>query len=295
VVANTDLQYPGNLQIGCATPGGAMAPATCTQDSGLLGPHGEVTAPVSRFNDFRANFTAQVLTHTVPRLNYLILPNDHTNGTTPNGYSPKALIADNDLALGQVVDVVSHSPIWKDTAIFVVEDDSQDGADHVDAHRMPAFVISPCAKRGGAVVDTRYDQYSVLRTIGLILGLKPLSLNDGLATPMYDAFDNSSCDPNGTRYSAIEPEQPLREINGAIVQPPDAALSAAVFTGIDRVPQAISDRILWHSVFGANSTPPAPGPNASIAEHARATSLLRVLAQHGDVKAWLAKQGGDDD
>jgi YVTN family beta-propeller protein len=298
VVANTDVQYPGNLQIGCSVSGGGgqvMAPATCTQDSWLLGPHGEVTAPVSRFNDFRANFAAQVLTGRVPRLNYLILPNDHTNGTTPNGYTPKALMADNDLALGQVVDLVSHSPIWKDTAIFVVEDDSQDGADHVDAHRMPAFVVGPCAKRGGVVVDTRYDQYSVLRTIGLILGLKPLSLNDGLATPMYDAFDNTSCDPAGTRYSAIEPEQSLHEINSPIVLPPDAALSAAIFRGMDRVPQAISDRILWHSVHGAHSTPPAPGPNASLAEHARADSLLRVLARHGDVKAWLAKQGGDDD
>ena len=97
-------------------------------------------------------------------------------------------MADNDLGLGQVVELVSQSSIWKDSAIFVVEDDSQDGVDSVDAHRIPAFVISPWAKHGGQVIHTRYDQYSFLRTIELILGLDPLSINDALATPLYDAF-----------------------------------------------------------------------------------------------------------
>ena len=100
----------------------------------------------------------------VPSFVYLTLPNDHTNGVTPGKPTPKALIADNDLALGQLVQLISHSPIWAHSAIFVVEDDSQDGADHVDAHRMPSFVISPYA-RHGAVVSTRYDQFSVVRTI----------------------------------------------------------------------------------------------------------------------------------
>ncbi len=101
----------------------------------------------------------------------MILPNDHTNGTTTGDPTPQAFIADNDLALGQIVDAISHSSIWPSTAIFVVEDDSQDGADHVDSHRSPALVISPWA-RHGAVVHTRYDQYSVLRTVELILGLR---------------------------------------------------------------------------------------------------------------------------
>ena len=128
---------------------------------------------------------------TVPTLNYMILPNDHTNGTTTGDYTPQAMIADNDLALGQIVDAISHSSIWPSTAIFVTEDDSQDGADHVDAHRSLGLVISPWA-RHGAVVHTRYDQYSMLRTLELITGIDPLSLNDALATPMYDAFISGS-------------------------------------------------------------------------------------------------------
>jgi hypothetical protein len=91
-------------------------------------------------------------------------------------------VADNDYGLGQFVGLISHSSIWESAAVFVIEDDSQDGADHVGAHRMPAFVTSPWA-RHGAVVHTRYDQDSVLHTIELILGLHPLSLFDALATP----------------------------------------------------------------------------------------------------------------
>ena len=295
VVANTDVQYPGNLQIGCSLTGGGgptIAPTTCTQDSGALGTSGTVTAPVSRFNDFAAEFSAQVATGTVPALNYLILPNDHTNGTSPGGYSPQALIADNDLALGQIVDLISHSSIWSNTAIFVVEDDSQDGADHVDAHRMPALVMSPWAQRGGPEVPTRYDQYSVIRTIELILGLGQLSLNDGYATPMYDAFTTTPS-VSGTRYTAIQPTQSLTQINGA--NAPAAAMSAALpWTKLDAVPQEVSDQILWHSVHGDASRPPAPGPHASPIEHARAVGVLRVLARHGNAKAWLERHGDGD-
>jgi hypothetical protein len=293
VVAGTDATYPGNLQIGCLSPGGpAPAPLTCTQDSGVLGTSGTKTAPTSRFDLFAPQFTAQVATGTVPALNYLILPNDHTNGTTPGAYTPQALIADNDLALGQIVDLISHSSIWSSSAIFVVEDDSQDGADHVDAHRMPAFVISPWAKRGGVNVGTRYDQYSVLRTIELIAGLQPLSLNDALATPMYDTFDTTS-DPAGTTFTAIKPDQSLTAKNAGGA--PLAAQSARMaWSRPDAVPQAISDQILWHAVYGANSTPPPSGPNASPTEHARAMVVQRALARGGNAKAWLARHGGRD-
>jgi hypothetical protein len=301
VAANTDVTYPGNLQIGCSVTGGGgqmQAPLSCTQDSGLLGATleadgsasgglsaglswhtvtGTVTAPNSRFNDWSRQFAAELATGTVPSLNYLILPNDHTNGTTPGSYTPQALIADNDLGLGQIVDLISHSSIWPSTAIFVVEDDSQDGADHVDAHRMPALVISPCAKLG-AVVDTRYDQYSALRTIELILGLKPLSLYDGLATPMYNAFGNAaSCDPVSTVYNAITPTQSLTQTNTSLT--PAATESAQMpWNREDAVPQAISDQILWQAVHGAASTPPPPGPHASPIERARAAAVERALA-----------------
>ena len=216
----------------------------------------------------------------------MLLPNDHTNGTTPKSYSAQAQIADNDLGLGQIVDRISHSPIWASTAIFVQEDDSQDGADHVDAHRMPAFVISPWTKRG-AVVHTRYDQYSILRTAEILAGLKPLSINDGLATPMYDAFDTTA-DVDGTRYTAIAPQQSLTEINSD--RAPLAALSATLpLRQMDMVPQAVLDRVLWASVYGAGATPPAPGPRHSDEDRARSVGVLRAIARGQNALTWLQR------
>jgi hypothetical protein len=293
VAANTDTTYPNNLFIGCLAPAGAGGNlASCTQDSGIVNGQGSVIGGQSRVNVFQAQFQAQVATGTVPTLNYMILPNDHTNGTTPGDYSPQAMIADNDLALGQVVDLISHSSIWSSSAIFVVEDDSQDGADHVDAHRMPAYVISPWAKRN-AVVHTRYDQYSALRTIELMTGLHPLSLNDALATPMYDCFDTSA-DVTGTRYTAIVPTQDIGQVNTA--SSAMASTSAKLpWRQMDLVPQALSDEILWHAVHGNGSAPPAPGPDASPIEHVRTTIAQGLLSHHGNVRAYLRRTGGDDD
>jgi phospholipase C len=169
------------------------------------------------------------------------------------------MIADNDLGTAQIIDTISHSSIWPSSAIFVVEDDSQDGADHVDAHRIPALVVSPYAK-AGAVIHTRYDQVSVIRTMELILGMHPLSLNDALATPMYDAFD--SAPSNIAPYDAITPAQDLNAKNPAGTA--GARDSAKVdFRTIDQVSQRRLDQILWHSVHGQRSAPPPPGPNAT--------------------------------
>ena len=188
--------------------------------------------------------------------------------------TPRAMIADNDYGLGQVVQEISHSAVWKESAIFVVEDDSQDGADHVDAHRIPAFVISPFAKPG-AVIHTRYDMLSMIRSLELILGMRPLSLGDGLATPMYDVF-RATPRTDSTVYTAIQPDQSLTATNSAGA--PAAQASARLpFTRVDAVPQAVSDRILWQAVHGARSRPPAPGPNASREEHERALEVLREL------------------
>ena len=147
-------------------------------------PPGAPTTAESRFECFKTRFNAQVASGSVPAFNYLVVPNDHTVGTTPGERTPRALIADNDYGLGQIVDLVSHSSIWSSSAIFVIEDDSQDGSDHVDAHRIPAAVISPYARRG-AVVHDRYDFLSVIRTMELILGMKPLGLWDDLATAAF--------------------------------------------------------------------------------------------------------------
>lgn len=282
VVAHTDATWPGRF--GCDRAP-CVVPTTANTDYGTVGPGGTQLAG-SRFDHFQAQFNQEVAAGAVPALNYLTLPNDHTNGTKPGFPSPKAQIADNDLGLGQVVQLISHSPIWQDSAIFVVEDDTQDGGDHVDAHRMPAFVISPWAKHN-AVVHSRYDQESALRTMELMLGLKPLSLADALAAPMYDAFSDK---PDLTPYTAIQPQQDVHEMNTAAA--PNAALSSAMpFDQKDAVPQEVLDRILWQSVYGAQAQPPAPGPNASPAEHARADAAMAAV--HAGQQPAPAQPDGD--
>lgn len=301
VMANTDLAYPSQLQGTCRPvipfPDGTPLAVRCTADAGSVGGTSGPPTVQSRVNTFRTEFAAQLATGTVPAFNYLILFNDHTDGSTPGVYTPRANVADNDLALGQIVELVSQSSIWKDSAIFVVEDDSQDGADSVDAHRMPAFVISPWAKQGGQVISTRYDHYSFLRTIELILGLRPLSINDALATPLYDAFisTNQAPDVEGSRYEAIQPETSMTETNPA--NGPNAALSAALpYDQTDRVPQRVSDRIIWQSVFGADSTPPPPGPNFSPLERARAVGTMRRWRRGGNVRRFLMRgEEGEDE
>jgi Phosphoesterase family len=222
-------------------------------------PTGAPTQAESRFDCFQMHFSSQLAQGTVPAFNYLVLPNDHTVGTSPGKRTPQALVADNDYGLGQVVDTISHSSIWKSSAIFVVEDDSQDGADHVDAHRIPAFVISPFTKPH-AVVAHRYDFLSVIRSMELILGMEPLGLNDAVAEPMYDAFTPTA--ENAAPYTAIVPKQDRLAVNASNAA--DARLSASLdFSKPDQVPQWLFDRILWHAVYGENSSPPPPGPNAA--------------------------------
>ena len=123
----------------------------------------------------------------MPHLVIARLPSDHTHGSTQGFPTPTAYVAENDVALGRVVEAISHSKFWPQTAVFVVEDDAQNGPDHVDAHRTVALVISPYTKR--AYVDsTMYSTTSMLRTIELILGLQPMSQFDAAATPMFHSF-----------------------------------------------------------------------------------------------------------
>ena len=226
-------------------------------DSSL--PTGVLPPAESRFDCFRTKFTTQLATGSVPALTYITLTNDHTAGTAPGRRTPNAMIADNDYALGQIVDLISHSPVWGSSLILVIEDDSQDGADHVDAHRIPALAISPYAKRG-AVVHTRYDFLSFIRTLELVTGMKPLNLFDALAVPMYDAFDSEPGNSEG--YTAIKPSVNLTERNTSAT--PNSGFSDRLpLDTPDRVPQRYLDRILWQYVHGKNSQPPPPGPNAS--------------------------------
>jgi YVTN family beta-propeller protein len=213
---------------------------------------------LSRTSCFRQKFAMQEATGSVPAFNYLVLTNDHTNGLSPGRRTPQAMVADNDYALGQIVDTISHSSVWQSSMIVVMEDDSQDGADHVDAHRIPAFVISPYTKPG-AVVHTRYDFPSLIKTAELPIGMKPFTLYDALATPLYDAFDSSPS--NSQPFDAIAPNISITDKNAATAANKNAVRGYDL-TNTDRVPQRVLDRQLWQAVHGPGSKPPAPGPNA---------------------------------
>jgi YVTN family beta-propeller protein len=156
----------------------------------------------------------------LPNFGMIWLSSDHTGGPT----TPEAGVADNDLATGQIVDTISHSKYWKDSAIFVFEDDSQDGADHVDGHRAPVQVISPWAQHG-KVVSTYYSQISAVRTIEQILGAQPLNEKVAAATPMYDAFTSK---PNYAPFNAVRNQVPLTE---GIATPPACGLDTLGKTG----------------------------------------------------------------
>ncbi|HEY3121347.1 MAG TPA: alkaline phosphatase family protein, partial [Vicinamibacteria bacterium] len=165
----------------------------------------------------------------LPALSIIRLGNDHTAGTRPGYPTPTAMIAENDLALGRLVEAVSHSRYWKESAIFVLEDDAQNGPDHVDAHRSVAFVLSPYARRG-AVDSTLYTTSGMLRTMELILGLPPMSQYDAAASPMYGAFQTT---PVLTPYAHREARVSLEEKNDGAA--PCAAASAAMdFSEPDR-------------------------------------------------------------
>jgi YVTN family beta-propeller protein len=194
----------------------------------------------------------------LPNLIMMLLPNDHTSGLQPGLPTPRAMVADNDLALGRIVEALSHSRFWPQTCIFVVEDDPQAGLDHVDGHRTVAFVISPYTKRG-AVDRANYNQTSMVRTIELILGLPPMNQFDLSATPMASCFTDK---PDLTPYTAVPNRIPLDELN-----PPLNALSGAqrywalrsLALPLDDVDEADEDtlnRILWHSVKGYDTPYP---------------------------------------
>ena len=198
----------------------------------------------------------------MPRLQILRLPNDHTSGSTPGKLTPTALVADNDLALGRVVDAVSHSRFWPTTAIFVLEDDAQNGPDHVDAHRSPAFVISPYTRRG-TTDSTMYSTSSMLRTIELILGLKPMTQFDSAAMPMFNAFTSKSdLRPYTTRPVTVD----LNERNGRTAWGADRALKMD-FTKEDAADDLLLNQMIWHSVHGDSRPMPPPTRAAFVFAH----------------------------
>jgi DNA-binding beta-propeller fold protein YncE len=194
----------------------------------------------------------------LPNFVLLYLPDDHTHGTAPEHPRPAASVADNDLALGRVVDAVSHSPYWDDTAILVIEDDAQDGADHVDAHRSIAFVVSkysPGSLENSFVDHSFYTTVNMVHTLESLLGLPPMNQNDAYATVMAPLFSGAGNQPP---FSA---DWRNRD-NGLIYQinPPrgqGAEDSAKMdFSRPDAVNSALLNAILWHDVKGKTPMPP---------------------------------------
>jgi hypothetical protein len=183
----------------------------------------------------------------------LRLPNDHTAGTKVGKPSPTAMVAENDLALGRLVEVISASQFWEDTAIFVVEDDAQNGADHVDAHRTVAMVISPYARRK-AVDSTMYSTSSMLRTMELILGLEPMSQFDAAAAPMYGCFQGKA-DLTPYRHLPARVDLEVKNLATAWGAQQSEKLDLSKEDAADDL---VFNEIIWRSVRGADS--PAPPP-----------------------------------
>jgi YVTN family beta-propeller protein len=214
---------------------------------------------VDREAVFEKDFDSLVSINRVPHFNSVYLPNDHTSGLARGAYTPAAQVADNDLALGRLVDHISHSPIWKESVIFVLEDDAQDGPDHVDAHRSVAWVISPYVKPK-SVNHTMYSTSGMLRTIELILGLPPMSQYDAAATPMWNCFQAR---PDTSVYNYVPANINLDLRNTASNK---AAKQSSLFnlTKADRAPDRLLNEVIWQSVKGAGSQMPEPRRSAFV-------------------------------
>jgi YVTN family beta-propeller protein len=188
----------------------------------------------------------------LPNLIYVTLPCDHTNGLDGGWPTPRAMVADNDLALGRIVEAVSRSRFWKDTCVFVLEDDPQNGFDHVDAHRTVALVISPYTKRK-FVDHTNYNQTGMVKTIELMLGLPPMNQLDLSATPMRACFQETpdltpyGCLPNRVKLDEMNP--PLKKLTGRARHWAEQSRKLN-FTEGDAADEDTLNRILWHAVKG---------------------------------------------
>ena len=214
--------------------------------------YGKYAAP-SRFSAWKREFDGFVAVGKMPQLMMLRLGTDHTFGTRAGSPSPRAMVADNDYAVGQLVDAVSHSPYWKDTAIFIVEDDAQNGFDHVDAHRSIAFVISPFVAQ--ASKDSRfYNTDSVLHTMENLLGLPPLNQYDAIA-PTLNVF--TATPANAAPYAAILPARAIvAEKNAQTAY--RSADSGRLINPLkeESAPDEQLNDILWHALKGRDV--PAP-------------------------------------
>jgi len=212
-----------------------------------------------RVERWKHDFDSLLSIDAVPALSTIRLPNDHTYGARIGKLTPRAMVAENDLALGAFIEHLSKSKIWNESAVFVLEDDAQNGPDHVDAHRSIAYVISPFVKKK-SVVSRMYSTASMLRTIELILGLPPMSQYDAAATPMWECF---TATPDASVYLVKPATYNLKEMNtdNTAIARRSAEFNLAI---MDAAPDLEFNEVIWKTVKGLTSTMPSPVRSAFV-------------------------------
>lgn len=213
----------------------------------------------TRCYQWQADFDSLLAANALPRFNTIRMSNNHTEGLRLGRPTPFAHVADNDLAVGLFIEHLARSPVWKESVVFIVEDDAQNGPDHVDAHRTTAFVAGPFVKRN-FVDHTMYSTSSMLRTMELILGLPPMSQYDAAATPMWRCFTSI---PENKPFAALAANVNLNDKNTATTA--SAKLSEQFdFSKEDRVPDFLFSQVIWKAVKGEQSEMPAPRRSAFV-------------------------------
>ena len=213
----------------------------------------------SREATWEHDFDSLIAANALPRFSSIRFGNDHTSGLQPGAYSPEACIADNDFAVGKFIEHLSKSKIWKESAVFILEDDAQNGADHVDAHRSPALVISPYTRRH-FVDHAMYSTSGMLRTMELILGLPPMSQYDAAATPMWRSF---KAKPDAGTFKAISPKVNTDLRNVAMNKGARKSMEFDL-SREDAVPDLEFNQVLWAAMKGENAVMPAPKRSAFV-------------------------------
>jgi YVTN family beta-propeller protein len=208
---------------------------------------------IREFDQYEKNYDSKDPNKRLPNFMVMALSENHTNGTRTGSFTPVAMVASNDLAVGLIVERVSHSKYWPETAIFIIEDDAQDGPDHVDAHRTAGLVISPYVRRE-KVDSTLYSTSSMLRTMELLLGLPPMSQYDAAANPMYTVFGTN---PDPTPFNHLSAEVDLNARNNARAWGAKESKKMD-FDDVDLNNPSLLNEIIWRSVKGADSPMPLP-------------------------------------
>jgi YVTN family beta-propeller protein len=206
-----------------------------------------------RFNQWRRDFDSLVAVNALPHLNTMRFGNDHTSGLSKGKPTPYAYVAENDLAVGMFIDYLSKSPVWQQSVVFILEDDAQDGPDHVDAHRSTAYMAGGFVKRG-FVDHSMYSTTSVLRTIELILGIPPMSQYDASAPSMWRCFQST---PDLKPYN-VKPLQVDINQKNAAENAWQRKSETFDFTKEDRIPDRAFTEVIWKAVKGINAIVPAP-------------------------------------